>query len=55
MSSELKEEVVEGVDDFPIPRKEAEEIRERLREERKQYVVNQKKAFEEETFSLGEH
>lgn len=55
LSTELKQKVFEGVDDFPIGIEEAKEIRKQLMEERKRYVVDQKTNFEMDSFSLCEH
>jgi len=55
LSPELKDKVFESVDDFPISMEEAKEIRLRLMEERKKYVVQNVRAFESHEFSLCEH
>jgi len=55
LSAELKEKVFDSVDDFPIGLDEAKEIRLKLMEERRHYVVSQNSAFENVSFSLCEH
>lgn len=52
---ELQEEVIRAVDEFPISMDEAKEIRLKLMDERKKYVVSQTDAFEAGEFSLCEH
>lgn len=52
---ELRDGVVESVDDFPISMDEAKEIRLELMEERKSFVVAQDEMFREYTISLCEH
>ncbi|KAH8797931.1 hypothetical protein F5884DRAFT_814113 [Xylogone sp. PMI_703] len=55
LSAELKENIVNNVDDFPIGMDEAKEIRLELMEERKAYVAQQGKMFESPQFALCEH
>lgn len=55
LSPELMDKIFESVDDFPIAMEEAKEIRLKLMEERKDFVVEQKEAFESARFSLCEH
>lgn len=55
LSNELKDKVFAAVEDFPIGLDEAKEIRLRLMDERKQYVLVQGQNFESSTFSLCEH
>ena len=55
LSPELKDRIFESVDDFPISMEEAKEIRLRLMEERKDYVMQTNEAFESHSFSLCEH
>lgn len=55
LSPEIRDKVFEGVDDFPISMEEAKEIRLKLMEERKKYVVQRVHAFEQQEFSLCEH
>ena len=45
----------EKVDDFPIGMEEAKELRLKLMEERKRFVVQQSEAFEANEYSLCEH
>jgi hypothetical protein len=55
LSQEISDKVFESVDDFPIGMREAKEIRLKLMEERKNYVVESNNAFEFNEFSLCEH
>jgi hypothetical protein len=55
LATEIQDKVFEDVDDFPIGLDEAKEIRLKLMEERKKYVVMQTEGFEAITFSLCEH
>lgn len=55
LSAELKDKIIDEVDDFPIGLDEAKEIRLRLMAERSQYVSDSKAAFERRAFSLCEH
>jgi len=55
LATELQDKVFEDVDDFPIGLDEAKEIRLKLMDERKEFVVRQTKGFEGVTFSLCEH
>jgi hypothetical protein len=56
LPAELKEKVVQYVDDFPLSLEQAKEFREQLMEERKSYVLGDPtKMFEEITMSLCEH
>jgi hypothetical protein len=55
MYIELKDKVFESVDDFPISMDEAKKLRLELMQERKNYVSEQLKNFEEIEFSLCEH
>jgi hypothetical protein len=55
LAAELQEKVFDSVDDFPIGIDEAKEIRLKLMDERKEYVVLQDKGFRSVTFSLCEH
>ncbi|KAK0109700.1 hypothetical protein ONS95_002379 [Cadophora gregata] len=55
LSNEMKDKIFQGVDDFPISMETAKELRLKLMEERKKYVVAQTRAFEEREFSLCEH
>ncbi|KAF8518114.1 hypothetical protein BU17DRAFT_66554 [Hysterangium stoloniferum] len=52
---ELRTQIINGVEDFPISLKEAKELRLELMEERSHFVVDQTAAFEEQQFSLCEH
>lgn len=55
LSMELKQQIVEDVDEFPIGMEEAKAIRLELMEERRHYVVDSVTAFESAQFSLCEH
>lgn len=55
LSNELKDKVFGDVEDFPIGMDEAKELRLKLMEERKKYVIAGKQAFEKNVFSLCEH
>lgn len=55
LSNELKDKVFEEVEDFPIGMDEAKEIRLKLMDERKGFVLNHGAAFERNIFSLCEH
>lgn len=55
LSQELRDQVFDGVEDFPIGMDEAKEIRLRLMEERKRYVAVSQNNFESNVFSLCEH
>jgi len=52
---ELQDIVVGNVEEFPISMDEAKKLREELMEERKVFVVDSVRAFEQHTFSLCEH
>ncbi|KAG5634945.1 hypothetical protein H0H81_000256 [Sphagnurus paluster] len=52
---EIKDQVFNGVDDFPISLEEAKQIRLELMEERKTFVAANSEAFMHQTFSLCEH
>lgn len=52
---ELQNKLMEDVDDFPIGLDEAKEIRLKLMEERKKFVIHQNNGFEAASFSLCEH
>ncbi|RFU29287.1 hypothetical protein B7463_g7047, partial [Scytalidium lignicola] len=52
LSAELKENIVNNVDDFPIGMDEAKEIRLELMEERKSYAIQQESMFKEPKFAL---
>ena len=55
LSAELRKNICEDVDDFPISLEEAKEARLRLMEERKAYVTTHSTAFEGNKFNLCEH
>jgi hypothetical protein len=55
LSAELKDKVYQAVDDFPIGMEEAKEIRLKLMDERKSYVMDQTRSFEKNEFNLCEH
>jgi Protein of unknown function (DUF4246) len=55
LSTELKDKIIDEVDDFPIGMDEAKEIRRKLMEERSKYVADSRVAFEKIEFSLCEH
>lgn len=55
LSAELRKEVFNNVDDFPISMEEAKEIRLKLMEERSKFVIPQGRQFEATEFSLCEH
>ncbi|KAK2764408.1 hypothetical protein FQN54_009102 [Arachnomyces sp. PD_36] len=55
LPAELQDSVIKAVDDFPIGIEEAKEIRLRLMEERKNFVVHHTKEFGRGHFSLCEH
>ena len=55
LPAEIQEEVIRAVDEFPISMDEAKELRLKLMDERKNYVVSQTSAFEGQEFSLCEH
>lgn len=55
LSNEMKDKIFQSVDDFPISMETAKELRLKLMEERKMYVVKQARAFEQRDFSLCEH
>ena len=55
LSAELKDKVYQEVDDFPIGIEEAKEIRLKLMDERKSYVTDQTRSFENNEFNLCEH
>lgn len=55
LSAELKDKIIDEVDDFPISMEEAKEIRLKLMVERSKYVSDFKVAFENRSFSLCEH
>ena len=52
---ELQNQLIQDVDDFPIGLDEAKEIREKLMEERKKFVIEQNNGFKAASFSLCEH
>jgi hypothetical protein len=52
---ELKDNVYEMVEDFPISMEEAKEVRLELMDERKEFVVKQDDYFNYTVFSLCEH
>lgn len=52
---ELAEQVLEGVDGFPINLEEAKGIREGLMEERRAFVEDVESEFAESTFNFCEH
>lgn len=52
---ELQDHVFRDVDDFPISLQEAKELRLKLMEERKVYVLKNDAAFNQHAFSLCEH
>ncbi|KAK6347382.1 hypothetical protein TWF718_005221 [Orbilia javanica] len=55
LPQELRDMIVDSVDDFPIDMETAKKIRVELMEERKTYVENQNEQLEDNTFSLCEH
>lgn len=55
LPAELRTQVFNDVEEFPIALEEAKEIRLELMEERKQFVVAHKHDFEDHYFSLCEH
>jgi hypothetical protein len=55
LPSELRDLIVENVDDFPISMKEAKVLREELMNERRAFVTAANEGFEMDTFSLCEH
>jgi len=55
LSTELKDQIFSGVDDFPISIEEAKKLRLKLMEERSVYQVKQNEAFTNVGFSLCEH
>lgn len=55
LAAELQEKVFDSVDDFPIGLDEAKEMRLKLMDERREYVVLQNEGFQFATFSLCEH
>lgn len=52
---ELREKVVQDVDEFPMSLEKAKDLRKELMEERRGVVVGQTEHFEELVFSLCEH
>lgn len=52
---ELQEHIFHDVEDFPISLEEAKELRLKLMEERKKFVVEHEEAFRQHEFSLCEH
>jgi hypothetical protein len=55
LSTELKDKIIDEVDDFPIGMDEAKEFRLKLMEERSKYVADSRAVFERMEFSLCEH
>jgi hypothetical protein len=55
LAAELQEKVFDSVDDFPIGLDEAKEMRLKLMDERREFVVLQNDGFHSATFSLCEH
>lgn len=55
LSQEISDKIFESVDDFPIGMDEAKEIRLKLMEERRLYVIDANRSFEGSEFSLCEH
>ncbi|KAK6495017.1 hypothetical protein TWF481_003045 [Arthrobotrys musiformis] len=55
LPQELRDMIVDSVDEFPIDMEAAKKIRVELMEERKTYVENQNVELENNTFSLCEH
>jgi hypothetical protein len=55
LSTELRDKIIDEVDDFPIGLDEAKEIRLRLMAERTKYVSDFNNAFERMEFNLCEH
>lgn len=55
LSTELKDKIIDEVDDFPIGMDEAKEFRLKLIEERSKYVADSRAVFERMEFSLCEH
>ena len=55
LPTELYQEVVNHVEDFPVSLEDAKNLRLELMEERKAFVVRHDQMFAEETFSLCEH
>ncbi|KAK6498272.1 hypothetical protein TWF506_004511 [Arthrobotrys conoides] len=55
LPQELRDMIVDSVDDFPIDMETAKKMRVELMGERKTYVENQNRQLEENTFSLCEH
>ncbi|KAF3162698.1 hypothetical protein TWF788_001788 [Orbilia oligospora] len=55
LPQELRDMIVDSVDDFPIDMETAKKMRVELMGERRTYVENQNRELEENTFSLCEH
>ncbi|KAF8864890.1 hypothetical protein BDZ45DRAFT_613502 [Acephala macrosclerotiorum] len=55
LSNELKEKIVEDVDDFPISMEKAKELRLELMAERSVFVSAHEDVFKQHTFNLCEH
>lgn len=55
LPAELQDEVIEGVDDFPISMEEAKKARRQLMDERSDFVMDQTEAFTWGRFKLCEH
>lgn len=55
LSAELKENIINSVEDFPIGMDKAKEIRLQLMEERKGYSAKQNAMFRAPSFALCEH
>ncbi|RVD89466.1 uncharacterized protein DFL_000473 [Arthrobotrys flagrans] len=55
LPQELRDMIVDSVDDFPIDMEAAKKLRVDLMEERKTYVEDQNRELEENIFSLCEH
>jgi hypothetical protein len=55
LPTELQNEVIRKVEEFPIGIEEAKELRLELMEERKVFVQKHDQRFASETFSLCEH
>lgn len=55
LSNELKDKIVDDVDDFPISMEKAKELRLELMAERSVFVSAHEGVFQEQTFNLCEH
>lgn len=55
LPAELKQQVLDGVEDFPISLEEAKVLREELMAERKLYVDDVNDMYANEQFSFCEH